>query len=176
MSTFWYTGLILAYCCLVTVIESSRAASSNNTPGFDSMRNQLGNYPMLAINQPTGPLPVGLDRAKSDVGELKETSPSISIPALVNLFGRPSGELHSSPQNKITRVGTAVTIPPKIAAADNSMPPEAKAPSLIQRMEGREADLMTWVVIAAAFFLFGWIAGGIYARRQERLRRTRLRF
>jgi hypothetical protein len=47
---------------------------------------------------------------------------------------------------------------------------------LIQRLEGREGDVMIWLAIAAVFFLVGWIGGGFHARRRERSRRTRLRF
>jgi hypothetical protein len=51
-----------------------------------------------------------------------------------------------------------------------------QAPSLIQRLEGREGDLMLWISIAAIFFLAGWLGGSIHSRRRERSRRGRLRF
>jgi hypothetical protein len=61
-------------------------------------------------------------------------------------------------------------------AADGGETVPAKAPSLLQRLEGREGDLNIWLAIAVVFFLAGWIAGGIHGRRRERMRRTRLRF
>jgi hypothetical protein len=176
MSSFWYAGLILSYCCLVTVIESSRADSSMRAQGFESTRNQVGNYLMLAAGEPTSPLSEGSAEAKSNAGERQETSPSTSTVVPANWSGQYSGEVDTSPQNPMAPVGTAAAIPRKILAADKSTPPAAKAPSLIQRMEGREGDLATWLVIAAVFFFLGWIAGGINSRRRERLRRTRLRF
>jgi uncharacterized protein YraI len=55
-------------------------------------------------------------------------------------------------------------------------PASAKSPALIQLIEGRESDLTLWLSIALAFFLIGWICGGNYYLRRDRLRRTRLRF
>jgi hypothetical protein len=55
-------------------------------------------------------------------------------------------------------------------------PPPGHAPSLIQRLEGREGDFTIWLALAVAFFLAGWIGGSIYSRRRERSRRGRLRF
>jgi uncharacterized protein YgiM (DUF1202 family) len=51
-----------------------------------------------------------------------------------------------------------------------------KLPSLIELLEGREADMILWGAIAVAFFLMGWICGGNFYLRRDRLRRTRLRF
>ena len=70
-------------------------------------------------------------------------------------------------------VDTASEMSPTIAAAA-TVP--AQAPSLIQRLEGREGDLMLWISIAAIFFLAGWLGGSIHSRRRERSRRGRLRF
>lgn len=67
-----------------------------------------------------------------------------------------------------------------VAAAEKESAPEATspghAPSLVQRLKGREGDFAVWVAIAGIFFLAGWIGGTIYARRRERARRGRLRF
>lgn len=67
-----------------------------------------------------------------------------------------------------------------VAAAEKKSAPDATspghAPSLVQRLEGREGDFAVWVAIAGIFFLAGWIGGTIYARRRERARRGRLRF
>jgi hypothetical protein len=77
--------------------------------------------------------------------------------------------------NGTSAEGSDVTVPPFPAAADGA-PIVTKAPSLIQRLEGRESDLMIGLTIAVVFFLVGWICGGIHARRRDRSRRTRLRF
>lgn len=54
--------------------------------------------------------------------------------------------------------------------------PAAKSPSIIQMLEGRENDLILWLAIAVIFFVVGWICGGNYYLRRDRLRRTKLRF
>jgi hypothetical protein len=176
MSSFWYAGLILSYCCLVTVNESTSADSSMREQGFEATRTQIGNYLMLAAEEPIASLSKGSDEAKSKAGKRQEMSTSTSTAVPANWSGKSSDEVDSSPQNPMAPVGTAAAIPRKILAAGKSTLPEAKAPSLLQRMEGREGDLATWAVIAAVFFFLGWIAGGINSRRRERLRRTRLRF
>jgi hypothetical protein len=81
---------------------------------------------------------------------------------------------------------SGTTAPAKIrplavaALADKQSAPEAPppvhAPSLIQRLEGREGDFTVWLALAVTFFLAGWIGGSIYSRRRERSRRGRLRF
>jgi len=65
---------------------------------------------------------------------------------------------------------------PVIADANDSRTVQTKSPPLIQLLEGREADIVLWLAIAVAFFLIGWICGGNYYLRRDRLRRTRLRF
>jgi hypothetical protein len=74
----------------------------------------------------------------------------------------------------------------RLAAAKSSAPAttppreqnssSSKFPSLIQLLEGREADIALWLAIAVAFFFIGWICGGNYYVRRERHRRTKLRF
>jgi hypothetical protein len=51
-----------------------------------------------------------------------------------------------------------------------------KSPSLIELLEGRETDMMLWAAIAFVFFLIGWICGGHYYLRRDRVRRNKLRF
>jgi SH3 domain-containing protein len=63
-----------------------------------------------------------------------------------------------------------------IRKPDERMTVTAKAPSLIELLEGRETDMMLWAAIAIVFFLIGWICGGHYYLRRDRARRTRLRF
>jgi hypothetical protein len=61
-------------------------------------------------------------------------------------------------------------------AAEIAPSAPARAPSLIQRLEGSERDVIIWLVIAVIFFLVGWLSGSMHARRRERSRRTKLRF
>jgi hypothetical protein len=51
-----------------------------------------------------------------------------------------------------------------------------KSPSVIQMLEGRESDLLVWLSIAIVFFMIGWILGGNYYLRRDRVRRRKLRF
>jgi len=46
----------------------------------------------------------------------------------------------------------------------------------MELLEGRERDMVLWLTIAVAFFLIGWICGGNYYLRRDRIRRTKLRF
>jgi len=88
----------------------------------------------------------------------------------------PAPALNPSTTKSVPQAGAGKPLPSAGIAAGTPAPSPAKAPSLIQRLEGREGDVMTWLAIAAVFFLVGWIGGGIHARRRERSRRTRLRF
>ena len=54
--------------------------------------------------------------------------------------------------------------------------PAEKSPSIIQMLEGRESDLLVWLSIAVVFFMIGWILGGNYYLRRDRVRRRKLRF
>jgi hypothetical protein len=54
--------------------------------------------------------------------------------------------------------------------------PTEKSPSIIQMLEGRESDLLLWLSIAVVFFMIGWILGGNYYLRRDRVRRRKLRF
>jgi hypothetical protein len=54
--------------------------------------------------------------------------------------------------------------------------PAEKSPSIIQMLEGRESDLLVWLSIAVVFFMIGWIFGGNYYLRRDRVRRRKLRF
>jgi hypothetical protein len=89
-----------------------------------------------------------------------------------------------APAYRVAAASTALPPAPNpslaVRLAENEPAPAAatpgQAPSLVQRLEGREGDLTVWVAIAVAFFLAGWVGGSIYARRRERSRRGKLRF
>ena len=67
---------------------------------------------------------------------------------------------------------TSIPNPP---AAEQENPAE-KSPSIIQMLEGRESDLLVWLSIAVVSFMIGWIFGGNYYLRRDRVRRRKLRF
>lgn len=158
---FWlgHAGLLLSCYCLVAVIDGSRADSSHGPFGTHTNRDRAGSYLMFAAEQSSTPQSPASGGTKSGAAERQESklSPSTAAPAK-----------SLSP--------TADKLVPRAGIAAETAPSPAKAPSLIQRLEGREGDVMIWLAIAAVFFLVGWIGGGIHARRRERSRRTRLRF
>lgn len=46
----------------------------------------------------------------------------------------------------------------------------------MQMLEGHETELMIAAAIAVAFFLIGWICGGHYYLRRDRMQRRKIRF
>lgn len=159
---FWlgHAGLLLSCYCLVAVIDGSRADSSHGPFGTHTNRDRAGSYLMFAAEQSSTPQSPASGGTKSGAAERQESKLSPSTAA-------PAKSLSPTADKLVPRAGIA---------ADTPAPSPAKAPSLIQRLEGREGDVMIWLAIAAVFFLVGWIGGGIHARRRERSRRTRLRF
>ena len=57
-----------------------------------------------------------------------------------------------------------------------SSPAPAKSSALIQMIEGRETETLVCLGVSVLTFLLGWICGGIYALRRDRLKRGRLVF
>jgi len=107
----------------------------------------------------------------------RATSDQVEIYLTLRAEGSSTFQSQAAPSvNGTPAEGSDIAVPPFAAAADALPSPAAKAPSLIQRLEGRESDVMIWSTIAVVFFLLGWVSGGIHARRRERSRRTRLRF
>lgn len=159
---FWlgHAGLLLSCYCLVAVIDGSRADSSHGPFGTHTNRDRAGSYLMFAAEQSSMPPSPASGGTKSGAAERQESKLSPSTAA-------PAKSLSPTADKLVPRAGIA---------AETPAPSPAKAPSLIQRLEGREGDVMIWLAIAAVFFLVGWIGGGIHARRRERSRRTRLRF
>jgi hypothetical protein len=62
------------------------------------------------------------------------------------------------------------------ATADEQQTSTPSPSSLIQRLEGREDELMLWIGIAITFFVVGWVCGGNFYLRRDRNRRRKLRF
>src|SRR5437016_12691528 len=93
------------------------------------------------------------------------------------------GEPNKPPQPAPAKSPAAAPpLPRSKAAADLVTRPaeqkgsSAESPPLIRLLEGHETDVLVWAGTAAAFFFVGWICGGNYYLRRERLRRTTLRF
>lgn len=163
---FWlgHTDLLLSSYCLIAAIAACRAEPPQDFHNFHTNRHQVGSYRMLASEE-SRPAPArpsaGLKFTLAYGAELKP--PTVSA-------------ADSSPGSSVPADGAAATMSPPPTAADETAPAPAKAPSLIQRLEGREGDAVIWSGIAVLFFVVGWIGGGIHARRRERARRTKLRF
>jgi uncharacterized protein YraI len=83
-----------------------------------------------------------------------------------------------APQKRTETLATpsAKTSGALVDRADDLKTAQEKSPSLIQLLEGREPDMILWAAIAVAFFLIGWICGGNFYLRRDRVKRTRLRF
>jgi hypothetical protein len=143
-----------------------------------------GGYLMLAADDSSMQRSESGDGKQPPAGESAE--PKLSVPdagdapkplkpeAPAQQF--PRSALSSPARDKSAAPVLSAAIKPVPVAAANSGTIPGQAPSLIQRLEGREGDLVVWLGIAAVFFLAGWIGGVIFARRRERARRGRLRF
>ena len=90
--------------------------------------------------------------------------------------GQPSLEATTSPTPPIKTNQPAGQSTGVGRKTDDRRTPAKKAPSLLELLEGRETDMMVWAAIAIIFFLMGWICGGKYYLRRDRVRRTKLRF
>ena len=93
-----------------------------------------------------------------------------------------AGEPNKPPQAAPAKSPAAASPVPRSKGADSVTPPaeqkgsSAESPPLIRLLEGHETDVLVWAGTAVAFFFVGWICGGNYYLRRERLRRTKLRF
>jgi hypothetical protein len=108
--------------------------------------------------------------------------------ACVTLLSDPSRlePSYKKPRTESTVVLTsAATTTTQTQKAQSSTPappvaeqndPAEKSPSIIQMLEGRESDLLLWLSIAVVSFMIGWILGGTYYLRRDRVRRRKLRF
>jgi hypothetical protein len=62
-----------------------------------------------------------------------------------------------------------------------SPPPERQAPEgkrmpIFQLLGGKEWEIFWWLGLAVCIFFLGWICGGNYYLRRDRINRTKLRF
>jgi len=175
---FWlgHARLLLSCCCLVAVIDGSRADSSHGPFGSHSNRDRAGSYLLFAAEQSSTPPSPASGGTKSGAAERQDSKLSPGTAGPAKSSGSAAPTVNPSLTKSVPQTGADKPVPLAGIAADTPAPSPAKAPSLIQRLEGREGDVMIWLAIAAVFFLVGWIGGGIHARRRERSRRTRLRF
>ena len=65
---------------------------------------------------------------------------------------------------------------PTPAAAVPQRAAEAKSQSILQMIEGHEAEVKIAALVAALAFVLGWFCGGTYYLRRERKARRKLRF
>lgn len=63
-----------------------------------------------------------------------------------------------------------------------AQPPEGKTAArgkplpVIRLLEGKEGEILWWLTAALCIFIVGWICGGNYYLRRDRLRRNKLHF
>lgn len=54
--------------------------------------------------------------------------------------------------------------------------PKSKPVPVIEVLEGKEWNIVSWLGAALCIFIIGWICGGNYYLRRDRIRRSRLHF
>ena len=54
--------------------------------------------------------------------------------------------------------------------------PKGKPLPIIKVIEGKEWEILRWFVAALCIFIIGWICGGNYYLRRDRIQRSKLRF
>ena len=101
----------------------------------------------------------------------KEPAKEATPPAAV-------GPASQSPTVAPTKAGgsSKTTPPATVSAAAPQREPEAKSQSILQMIEGHEAEVKIAALVAAIAFVLGWFCGGSYYIRRERRARRRLRF
>lgn len=77
------------------------------------------------------------------------------------------------PTSSVTAKSTSDKPIARTGSLSNS---EGKSTGLIQLIDGRETEAAVAAGIAVLFFVFGWICGGVYSLRRDRLKRSRLVF
>ena len=103
-------------------------------------------------------------------------TPSVPSPAQKSAANIEVKETAKQPEGS-TPVGSAPA-PSTTAAAQPAAPKAAgaKPQSILQMIEGHEAEFKIGLLIAVGSFVLGWICGGSYYVRRERKRRGKLRF
>jgi SH3-like domain-containing protein len=101
----------------------------------------------------------------------KESAKDATAPAAVG----PASQSQSVAPAKAG--GSTKTTPPATpAGAAPQQASEAKSQSILQMIEGHEAEVKIAALVAAIAFVLGWFCGGSYYVRRERRARRKLRF
>jgi hypothetical protein len=113
------------------------------------------------------------EKTKSSDGEKKEpatkdTGITAKVPQNPQAQNGPAGKSVKPASPSRSTATPPRALQPKI--------PEAKSPSLLQMLEGHEAEVKIGLLIASVAFILGWFCGGHFYVRRERKRRSRLSF
>jgi uncharacterized protein YgiM (DUF1202 family) len=130
----------------------------------------------LANEEKTPAVSTELNPAKPPVSELQQPNKSVAIDSSVEAPQPSAAPVARADQTAKTAPAPAKNREASVSKANDYRSPPKKSPSVIELLEGREADMIIWAGIAVAFFLIGWICGGNFYLRRDRLRRTKLRF
>lgn len=120
----------------------------------------------LAQATPT-PAPI----QKATVTQAKEPVKDVTPPAAAV----PTTQSPTVAPTKPGESSKTATTPTSAAAAPQGAP-EAKSQSILQMIEGHEAEVKIAALVAALAFVLGWFCGGTYYLRRERKARRKLRF
>lgn len=94
-------------------------------------------------------------------------------PASMPQQTRETGEAVTSP---VAEEKTAVEPPAPPSSGLAAQVPKGQPLPIIKVLEGREWDLLGWFGLALCVFILGWICGGNYYLRRDRIKRTKIHF
>jgi hypothetical protein len=156
------------------IVIDKAAAEAYLISNGDAQRAFIDRYLVNIADEPAAPVTpsVASPTQKSAANiEVKKTAkqPAVSTPASSAPASTTSAPMQAVP-TPVTKAPSAAAQPaaPKAAAA--------KPQSILQMIEGHEAEFKIGVLIAVGSFVLGWICGGSYYVRRERKRRGKLRF
>jgi uncharacterized protein YraI len=89
---------------------------------------------------------------------------------------RETGETKEAVTAPVAEEETAVELPAPPASRVAAQVPKGRPLPIIKVLEGREGDLLGWFGLALCVFILGWICGGNYYLRRDRIKRTKIRF
>src|SRR5262245_13261699 len=108
---------------------------------------------------------------------LKTSPATTSAPAVSSETSKDSTSKAPISKSSAMAPATKSQTPPQATQSDATQPtPQSKSPSILQMLEGHETELIFGGAIAVAFFFIGWICGGNYYLRRDRLQRRKIRF
>ncbi len=87
----------------------------------------------------------------------------------------PNAAPAKEPQKDAAVVPASAPAAPRAPLAQ-AKPAAAKSQSILQMLEGREAEMKIGLLIAGVAFAIGWFCGGSFYQRRERKSRYKLRF